>query len=298
MTEPLHAHFLHEKKGLSAVISPPIDRPRALCWTGRSDRLLVATDAGEVVEFDAVLGTRELNVTVRDPAEMLASKDGRRFVLIERAHGISLHQSSDGQRLAHLPVPMLSDISAVWFRRGPDSWGLAVAGDDLDGRKVVLASEDLSRHKVARVPARTAVGVNEAGALVYGRISSGGLAVAKFGDPLPQGPPTRHRLRFASAGLVMGMADGGVTLWQGADAAPRTIMVYDVSAAAVHPEGELVAVGTRTGEVAFSGSMNGVLERARPGKVGGHSTAVRAMAFAEGSRWLATAADDLRIWTW
>jgi hypothetical protein len=39
------------------------------------------------------------------------------------------------------------------------------------------------------------------------------------------------------------------------------------------------------------------LERARPGKVGGHSSAVRAMAFSARGRWLATAADELRVWT-
>ena len=75
-------------------------------------------------------------------------------------------------------------------------------------------------------------------------------------------------------------------------------MVYDVSAAAVDPAGEFVAVGTRTGDVAFADAAQGALERARPGKIGGHSTAVRAMAFAERARWLATASDDLRIWTW
>lgn len=299
MSESLHAHFLHEKKGLSAVISPPIDRPRALAWAGSSERLLVATEDGDLVEFDPVLGTRELGADLRDPAEMLATMDGRAVVVVERASGLSLLRASDGQRLAQLPVPMLSDIALVWFRRTGDTWGLAVAGDDLDGRKVVVASEDLSRHKVFRVPPRTAIGVDFTGRLIYARVTAEGqLSVAPFGQPLPQGPASKHRLRFTPSGMIMGMADGGVTLWRGVGAPPRTIIVFDVSSAVVHPTGELVAVGTRTGEVAFAETTQGVLERARPGKVGGHSTAVRTMAFADRSRWLATASDDLRIWTW
>ncbi|MEY3210209.1 MAG: hypothetical protein RIT28_690 [Pseudomonadota bacterium] len=290
------AHYLHERKGLSAVLSPALERPRALSWIGTQERLLVATEEGELIEVDVVFGSRTLPHTVEDPAEMSCSPDGQKVVVVERAKNISLRRTSDGQKIAELHFPLLSDITITWFKRG-EGWGVAVAGDDLEGRKVVLLPDDFSKHKVAKIPPRAAIGVDALGALQYGRVTQAGVSIVSFGKPLAVGAPSRHRLRFGGGGLLMGMAEGGVTLWPSVDRPPRTIIAYDVSAATLDTKGEQVAVGTRTGDVSLSSASTGALERARPGKVGGHSSAVRAMAFSARGRWLATAADELRVWT-
>lgn len=293
-----NAHFLHEKKGLTGVLSPPIERPRALAWIGRTERLLVATEAGELVEVDPVMGTRVLGESTHDPAALAVSPDGQHFAVVERARGVAVHRCSDGERLASVSLPLLSDIAVCWFELGENHYGVAVAGDDLDGRRAVIMTPDLGRRRIAKVPRRTAIGAGRKLGLLYARVTAEGLHVASFGQPLPPGDPSKHRLRIADGGVIVGVAEGGVTIWRGPSVPPVTIMVYDVSAAALGVDGTRVAVGTRSGEVAFCPVEGGSLMRARPGKVGGHSSAVRAIAFSRRGRWLATAAEELRIWTW
>ncbi|MCB9764160.1 MAG: hypothetical protein H6739_30595 [Alphaproteobacteria bacterium] len=298
MRDEKDAHYQHDKTGLRAVLSPPLERPRAVAWVGRSERLLVATEEGALIEVDPVFGTRNLQVEIQDPAEMAVSPDGKLLALVERGHGVSVHRTGNGECVAQYGFPVLSDISVCWFQLRRDALGIAVAGDDLDGRRVAVMSADLKRRRIARVPRRTAIGTTAEGALVCARVTRDGMHVLPFGRPLPAGSASKHRLRFGESGAIMGIAEGGVTIWSGPGAAPKTIMVYDVSAATLDPTGDQVSIGTRSGEVAMSEVSSGGMQRARPGKVGGHSSAIRAMAFARKGKWLATASEELRLWTW
>lgn len=298
MADERHAHYLHEKKGLAAVTTPTIERPRAIGWVGTSEKLLVATESDGVVELDPIMGMRELDAAVSDPAELAVSPDGQLFVVVERGRGVSVRRTSDGVEVGSTAIGLLSDIAACWFQLRPDETGIAVAGDDLDGRKVIVLNADCSRRRVAAVPPRTAIGAGRTIGLLCARVTEGGLQVAQFGKPINAEPPSKHRLRFSASGILLGIADGGITVWRGPKDAPHTFPTYDVSAAAVNTTGSLVAIGTRTGDVALTSIEHGSFQRARPGRVGAHSGAVRTVAFAAKGRWLATAADELRLWTW
>lgn len=298
MADERDAHYLHEKKGLSAVPTPSIERPRAIGWVGMSEKLLVATEAHGVVELDPIMGMRELDAPVSDPAELAVSPNGQLFFVVERGRGVSVRHTRDGSEVGSASIALLSDIAACWFPLSGTEAGIAVAGDDLDGRKVILLNADCSRRRVAKLPPRTAIGAGRTAGLLCARVTEGGLVVTQFGKPIGEEPPSKHRLRFSASGILLGIADGGVTVWRGPNDAPHTFPTYDVSAAAVNGSGSLVAIGTRTGDVALTSIEQGNFQRARPGRVGAHLGAVRTMSFSPKGRWLATAADELRLWSW
>ena len=296
--ETRDAHYQHEKKGITAVLSPPLERPRAISWVVHAEKLLVATEAGQLIEVDPVFGSRTLPIVVNDVAEMAVSPDKKLALIVERGRRVAVFNLRSGELVGEVALQLLSDISASWYTMKNGELAVVVGGDQLSDRRVALMSADLKRRKIARVPARTAIGTDYNGRLVCARITAGGLHVIPFGQPLPAGDASKHRVRFAESGAILGIAEGGVTIWRGPGEPPRTIMVYDVSAASLDSKNSQVAIGTRSGEVAFSKVQEGSVERARPGKVGGHSSAIRAMAFSRRGRWLATASDELRIWTW
>lgn len=296
--ETRDAHYRHEKKGITAVLSPPLERPRAISWVARAEKLLVATEGGQLIEVDPVFGSRTLPIEVTDPAELAISPDKKHALIVERGRRVAVYNLSDGGLIGEVALQLLSDISAMWITLKSGELAVVVAGDEIGVRRVAVMSADLKRRKIARVPSRTAVGLDVNERLVCARITADGLHVIPFGRPLPTGEASKHRVRFAEGGAILGIAEGGVTVWRGPGEPPRTIMLYDVSAAALDPKSQQVAIGTRSGEVAFSQVQEGSVQRARPGKIGGHSSAIRAMAFARRGRWLATASDELRIWTW
>lgn len=288
------AHFLHEKSAFEAVLSPPIDKPRAITWIGRSTKLLCATEAGELIEVDPVFGTRTLSAHVNDPATLSVSPSGKRVVVVERGRGVTLFAPS-GERIKTIRCELLSDIQLCWFTRADGKGALAVAGDTLDGRKALLIEKDFSRHRVARIPLKTSLGAGKGGKLLAARSCTDGLDVVNFGKPMRNAIPSSHRLRFGPGGVLLGMADGGVTIWRSRKQS-NTVMVYDVTAAAVSEDGQMVAVGTREGDVAFCNIDGDIVARAHPDRVGGHSESVREMTFSRKGRWLATSADSLWLW--
>lgn len=294
MPEERDAHFLHEKSAFEPVLSPPIDKPRAITWIGRTTKLLAATEAGEIIEIDPVFGTRKLKTHVNDPARISVSPSGKRLVVVERGRGVTL-MAPTGERIKTIRCELLSHIQLSWFTRSDGKGALAVVGDTLDGRKALLIEKDFSRHRVARVPAQTTLGAGKGGRLLAARSCTDGLDVVSFGKPMRKGIPSSHRLRFGTGGVLLGMADGGVTIWRNKKQS-NTVMVYDVTAAAVSEDGHLVAVGTREGDVAFCNIDGDIVGRAHPDRVGGHTGSVREMAFSRKARWLATSADSLWLW--
>lgn len=288
-------HFLHQRADLEAVLRPPIEGVRVLTWMGREERLIVATDEGELIEVDPVYGTRPLKGTVQDAAVLSSSPDGKYLLVVERGHALALHDGRTGERLHEQPTALLSDIGVVWFtaRSGP---AVAVVGQTLDGRIAQVTDLAFQARKRVKLPPKAVLGVNDRGKLVVARMLADGLDAQVFGKPMRAGTPSAHRLRFVGQGLLLGIAQAGVTVWRAQES--NTVMVYDVTAADVHVAGGVVAVGTRSGNVAFASLEGGTLKRARPGKVGGHSGAVRELAFSRAGPWLASSADTVRIWRW
>ncbi|HJN76472.1 MAG TPA: hypothetical protein QGF58_21265 [Myxococcota bacterium] len=293
MPKERDAHFLHEKSAFEPVLCPPIDRPRAITWIGKTAKLLCATEVGEIVEIDPVFGTRTLDTHVNDPALISVSPSGKRVVVVERGRGVTL-LAPTGDRIKSIRCELLSDIQLAWFTRTDGRGALAVVGDTLDGRKALLIEKDFSRHRTARIPQQTTVGAGRGGKLLAARCCTDGLDVVSFGKPMKKSIPSRHRLRFGGGGVLLGMAEGGVTIWRNHKQS-NTVMVYDVTAAAVSDNG-MVAIGTREGDVAFCNIDGDIVGRAHPDRVGGHTGAVREMAFSKKARWLATSADSLWLW--
>ena len=294
MPKDRDAHFLHEKRAFEPVLSPPIDKPRAITWIGKTTKLLCATEAGEIVEVDPVFGTRTLKAHVNDPARISVSPSGKRVVVVERGRGVTL-LAPGGERIKTIRTELLSDIQLCWFTRGDGKGAIAVVGDTLDGRKALLIEKDFSRHRVAKIPRKTTLGAGKGGRLLAARSCTDGLDVVSFGKPMKKGIPSSHVLRFGGNGVLLGMADGGVTIWRNKKQS-STVMVYDVTAAAVSEDGSMVAIGTREGDVAFCNIDGDIVGRAHPDRVGGHHGAVREMAFSRKARWLATSADSLWLW--
>ena len=57
--------------------------------------------------------------------------------------------------------------------------------------------------------------------------------------------------RFGDGGLIYGVAEGGVTVWP-PGAPPLTVRAFGVSAATVAADAQMLAFGTREGEVALA----------------------------------------------
>ncbi len=290
------AHFLHEKSGLEAVLSPPLERPRAMDWVGTSTRLIVATADGELIEVDPIFGTRTLADRVDDPALLAVAPHGKRMAILERCGRVALHAVGNGKRIAELPFQLVGDMSMAWFRtRG--ALALVVCGDTLKGRQALIVDEEFKRTKRARLPSGAVLGPGKEGRLLIARCSPTGLDVMPFGKAMEPMEPTSHRLRFGPQGQVIGMTNSGVTCWRGPRDSPHTVAMLDVTAAAVSPDGRQVAIGGRGGEVALAQVDGDQVARGRPGKVGGHTSAVRRIVFSFGrDNWLASSGERLQIW--
>ena len=290
------AHFLHEKSGLEAVLSPPLERPRAMDWVGTTTKLVVATADGELFEVDPVFGTRTLKDRIEEPACLAVAPSGKRLAAVERGRKVVLHAVGNGRRVAELPCDLISDISMAWFRNKSEL-ALVVCGRTIDGQKALVVDEDFKRSRAIKLPMGAQLGPSKDGKLLMARCTAAGIAVVGFGKKLPPGEPTSHRLRFAPQGQLMGVTTGGVTVWRGPTDPPHTVAMLDVTAAALSPDGQHLAIGSRNGQVALAEVDGDQLARGRPGKVGGHTAAVRSISFAVNrGNWVASIADRLRIW--
>lgn len=291
MSDRSVAHFLHDSKPLEPLVSPPIESPRALSWVPGAEVLLVADAAGNLHQVEPTWGTRVIGRVLSDAAHLSTTKD--RIAILNRA----------GQ----LQVYVWPDLTMLWERyigliahHGIRFWsgGVAVAGHDgKDHRVYVYDSEGLLRVR-ARVPERTALGTADDGTLLMARSSLKGLTVVPFPSPLPGGEPTGHRLRFGPGGRVFGCTPDGVTIWSPTGDSSFTIKQLETSNAALHPNQELVAIGTLHGSVAICGATREASQRARPPRVDGHAQAVIALSFSSKGRWLGTVADSVRLWSY
>ncbi len=280
-------HYLHGARTLEALVSPPVEQPRALCWLN-GDTLLVAARDGVVHFVEPSFGTRPFLTGAPDAAQIAIARG--RLALLTREGRLQVW-SLETQDLAwEQPTGLVAGLQLQWWKGG-----VAVAGEDGQDRRVHVFDDEGQRRARARVPPRAALGADYDGTLLLASSTEEGLAIRRFGQPLPAERPTVHTLRFASDHAVLGIAMGGVTVWHGPGESPVSVKLFEVVNAALSPDANLVAMGTRVGAVALGGAKPGG-QRVNPSRVEGHDGPVLALSFSPRGRWLASAAG--RCWVW
>lgn len=284
------AHFLHQRPALEALVSPGVEQPRALCWVPGDDALALVARSGAVTLFEPAFGTRAMGDAVEEPARMHIAGD--RVAVLSSTGILDVRTWPELSPVYRLPTGNLSQLNVVCW-----GGGVAVVGDDAKGIRRVMALDGEGK-LVGRVkvPPRVALGVLQNGFIHLARSTTEGLFVTPVGRPVPAGEATAHTLRFGESGAVVGIASGGVTLWRSPEEAPVTVKCFDASAAAVSPDGEHLAIGTRVGRVAYATARPGAALRGNPARVEGHNSAVTTVEFSRRGRFLATCAD--RCWVW
>ncbi len=282
------AHYLHAPRPLEPVISAPIEAPRALSWRGDSDELLVGAADGAVWSVETAYGTRRLLTGPPEPVQLCSR--GPELAIISASGQLAYYRQ--GAACWSVDTGL---VAWQGLRLGGE--GVAAIGDDTRGRREVVCFDGNGTELVrVPVPAGAALGTDGFGEYVIARATLAGLFVRYLEEILPGGEATSHRLRFARAGRVVGVAAGGATLWVDPSLPPRNVRLMDTVTAAVHRDGHTLALGTKHGGVAIVDADGDPAARAHPARVDVHGLPVRAMSFAARGRWLATVADSCRVW--
>lgn len=283
------AHFLHDKAALDPVLAVPIEAPRALSWRPGREVLLVAAASGAVTSVEPSFGARLLFMGAPEPVQLAAS--GERVAILTETGTVEVWTLGESQPTWRFESGLAGDSGLRFWADG-----VAVIGDTVDGRRVRVYAGGTLLRDVGGVPEGVALGTSVAGELQLARSVEAGLAVVAFGASLPEGTATGHQLRFTPGGYVLGVAIGGATLWTGAS--PQNVRLLDTSCAALCADGKSVALGTRGGVVALSDMGASPAARAHPPRVNAHETSVRAISFSTRGRWLATVAENCRLWSY
>jgi WD40 repeat protein len=288
------SHYLHDKKGLEAVVSPPIDGVQSLCWLPGTTELLVATRGGHLVQVEPVMGTRTIATGLGEPGALAVSADRSLLAVLVRGRGVELRQVQDGRLVWTWAEPLLTRLSLCF---SPE--GLLVSGEGLDGRVAVVLDAQGRVALRERLSPSAAVGVTPKGRLVLAQVTHQGPEMVVLGrGQLSDAPTTSHRLHFSRGGLLYGIAEGGVTVWPNRDRNPITIRCFGVSCADLSQDGTRLLMGTRSGGVALAGILADAPHRGQPGQTGGHDQPVSDVAFCDKGRWAASAGARCWLWTW
>ncbi len=281
------AHYLHSRKALEPMLAVPGEAPRCVSWAPDREVLLVADARGLVQSVEPTFGSRRLFDGPAEPVHV--ASHGSQVAVLSATGRVEMRDGGE--------APVLTLETGLTGESGLRFWqgGLAIIGEAGDQR-LVRVYEGEKEVRTVQVPRGTALGVSDEGALLQARSVEREMRVGPLGSPLPSGEPTRHVLRFSHAGRVLGVAEGGATLWH--EGQPRSARLLDAVSAALCADGRTLALGTGGGVVALVDILAPPSTRAHPPRVAAHSGAVRALAFSTRGRWLATVGENCRLWAY
>lgn len=291
--EVTEAHYLHERSGLEAVLRPPVHYPVALAWLPRKEELIVATRAGELVSVDPILGTRVIAEGIGETAVLDLHEDGKRYLTLGLDGRWRVGDVRTGGVLWEDRHPFQGDMSAFFLKEYVVS-----VGDEGGERYLYVHTVEGERKGRARVPERVEPLSSSDRKLLLARSTPAGLHVVSFpAGRFPKDlPSTIHRLQ-PSHDFVLGFTETGICVWGLEGGQPRSMRLPDLTAGAIHKDGTHLGLGTRNGAVALA-RVDRIDKRVRPDLVRAFNEPVCSVAFSSRGRWMATAAEGLRIWSW
>lgn len=287
MSQDDDAHFLHERRGLEALVKPPVGRPVALAWTGKGD-LLAASADGTIDRVHPALGTSRVLSDLGPLAGL--GVDGDRFVVVERTGRWSAHDAR-GQRLVEGQHPFEGSVQVAFRGDRVVLTGLT------KGEKQALFFENGRKVLRVQLPARGVAFVTERG-LGLAQSTPTGLEVVwlEEGGRFQGREATGHQL-VAHGDRIVGLHGGGVRVWRLDTPVGVDVPVPGTTSAALTHEGGVLAVGTSEGAIALV-DLGDPAAIAQPTLLEATDTPVRALAFSRKGRFLASGADQLVLWTW
>lgn len=287
------AHYLHERGGLDPVLRPPVEEPTCLAWRPGAEQLLVGNRKGQIFEVDPVMGTSQRAEGLGWTSVVAFHADGMRYVVMSNDGSWSIRTIGEDEPLSEGQHGFQRRMSAFFQREY-----LVMAGDAADGRYVIIVAGGRAQARI-RVPHRSIPMVGGDEKLKLVRSTQAGLKVL----PLSRNPAiteedsTAHNLR-AYPDSILGYTVIGLVVWPRDDSGTTvSLRMTDLGVASLSPDGERVAMGTRSGAVAMA-RLASPEERAKPDLVRAFDGGVKAAEFSSKGRWLATAGDSLVVWTW
>jgi hypothetical protein len=290
--EITEAHFLHDKRGLSMVLRPPVEGPTALVFVPGREILLAATRDGELYTIDPVLGTRRIASGLGEVGA-LAARDDRGAALVVSRDQRWWEITLDGKVRHQGEHPFFAGLDAFYVGEVA-----AFVGEGAEGRALWLVKEGQVCGRVRLPEAVAATGSVDSGQILLARSGVTGLSVLTLakGVRFPKEELTGHRLRL-SGRYILGFTPNGLAVWTHRGGSPETIRLPELSAGAISADGQYLGLGTRSGAVALA-RFDQKDRRVNPDLVRAFTQPVIAAAFASRGRWLATAAESVILWSW
>lgn len=281
------AHFLHERRGLSQLVKPPVGMPISLAWDAKGS-LLAASAEGTLDRVHPAMGTTRLLSGLGPIAGLGVEED--RFVVVERTGRWACHDPS-GTLVIQGEHPFEGAVQ-VQFRQNKILLSGVTAGE-----KQVLFYDGGRKVLRIQVPVRAVAFVSE-GHLGLAQSTPVGLETIYVKDNGRfHGRDVTPHLLVAQGDYILGLHGGGVRVWSILDGVHVDVDVPSTTVAALTHDGRVGAIGTADGSIALANLRSGST-RAKPDVIDVSDQPMRALAFSRKGRFLASGADQLVIWTW
>lgn len=288
MSRPVDdAHYLHQRRGLTPLVRPPVQHATHMAWDGKG-ALLVATADGRVERVHPAMGTTTVLSDLRAPAGLGVSGD--RFVVVEHG-GAWATYALDGEKLIEGRHPFEGAVT-VQFREGK-----VLLTGLTKGEKQVLFYD--SGRKVLRIqlpPRAVAFISNEHIGLAQSADRGLETIYLRDGGRFHGAHLTPHAL-FAFHEHIVGVHVGGARVWSIREGEYVDVTLSGTTTATLTEDARFLALGTADGSVGLV-ALEADADRREPFLVEAGSSPIRAIAFSRKGRYLATGAEGLIIWTW